>query len=83
MIPADRGSVVIPDRPPAGPLRTLMSPSSHDSIRILFDLIWSGFPEQADGLGLGGVHGNGFRLAPLQGHLFDVSRDDDQEIQVL
>lgn len=46
----------------------------HDSIRILFDLIWSGFPEQADGLGLGGVQENGFRLAPLQGHLFDPNR---------
>ena len=46
----------------------------HDSIRILFDLIWKGFHEQADGLGLAGVQGNGFRLAPLKGHLFDPAR---------
>ncbi|WP_299068518.1 class I SAM-dependent DNA methyltransferase [Accumulibacter sp.] len=50
----------------------------HDSIKILFDLIWNGFPQAdaaGDGLpGLAGVHGNGFRLAPLQGHLFDPAR---------
>ena len=46
----------------------------HDSIKILFDLIWNGFPEQGDGLDLTGVQGNGFRLAPLQGHLFDPAR---------
>jgi hypothetical protein len=46
----------------------------HDSIRILFDLLWTGFPEQADGLSFTGVQGNGFRLAPLQGHLFDPAR---------
>lgn len=49
----------------------------HDSIRILFDLLWKGFPEAGtagDGLGLAGVQGNGFRLAPLQGHLFDPAR---------
>lgn len=49
----------------------------HDSIRILFDLLWKGFPKAGtagDGLGLAGVQGNGFRLAPLQGHLFDPAR---------
>ena len=49
----------------------------HDSIKILFDLLWNGFPDAAangDGLGLAGVQGNGFRLAPLQGHLFDPAR---------
>jgi hypothetical protein len=46
----------------------------HDSIRILFDLLWKGFPEAGDSLGLGGSHGHGFRMAPLQGHLFDPKR---------
>ncbi|KRG46056.1 type II restriction endonuclease subunit M [Stenotrophomonas panacihumi] len=46
----------------------------HESIKILFDLIWNGFPEQTDGLGFTGANGNGFRLAPLQGHLFDPAR---------
>ena len=46
----------------------------HESIKLLFDLIWTGFPEQADGLGFTAVNGNGFRLAPLQGHLFDPAR---------
>ncbi|MBZ0087191.1 MAG: N-6 DNA methylase [Thermomonas sp.] len=46
----------------------------HDSIRILFDLLWNGFPAQTDSLGFAGALGNGFRLAPLQGHLFDPAR---------
>lgn len=49
----------------------------HESIKRLFQLIWDGFPS-ADaahgGLALQGVLNNGFRLAPLQGHLFDPSK---------
>jgi len=48
----------------------------HESIQRLFQLIWEGFPSPAAGsanlgLALGEPLRNGFRLAPLQGHLFD------------
>jgi hypothetical protein len=48
----------------------------HDSIRKLFAAIWSGFPSSEannDNLTLefSGSLKNGFRLEPLQGHLFD------------
>jgi hypothetical protein len=47
----------------------------HDSLKKLFDMIWNGFPAaRADGymeLTLSDSLRNGFRLAPLQGHLFD------------
>ncbi len=49
----------------------------HESIQRLFGLIWNGFPSKAaaqGGLGLGAVVSNGFRLAPLQGHLFDPTK---------
>lgn len=49
----------------------------HESIHRLFKLIWEGFPAEAGapgGLALGDVLNNGFRLAPLQGHLFDPSK---------
>ena len=49
----------------------------HESVERLFGLIWEGFPAKAaspGGLALGGVLNNGFRLAPLQGHLFDPGR---------
>ena len=49
----------------------------HESIQKLFGLIWTGFPPMTgvpSGLELGGIHNNGFRLAPLQGHLFDPSK---------
>lgn len=47
----------------------------HDSLKRLFDLIWGGFPaSKLDGLDLGTIHKNGFKIAPLQGHLFDPSR---------
>ena len=47
----------------------------HESIQRLFRLIWEGFPAKAaGGLELKGVINNGFRLAPLQGHLFDPSK---------
>lgn len=47
----------------------------HDSLKTLFRLIWEGFPS-ADGSGekqlaLPESLRNGFKLAPLQGHLFD------------
>jgi hypothetical protein len=49
----------------------------HESIQKLFRLIWEGFPPK-DGtpgdLSLGAVLNNGFRLAPLQGHLFEPSK---------
>lgn len=47
----------------------------HESLQKLFDMIWHGFPAaKADGsmqLALPESLRNGFRLAPLQGHLFD------------
>ncbi len=49
----------------------------HESLQTLFELIWKGFPAQANvtgGLDLGGTINNGFRLAPLQGHLFDTTK---------
>ena len=48
----------------------------HESIKHLFALIWNGFPAAGDRAGAipTGVYGNGFRLAPLQGHLFDPAR---------
>jgi hypothetical protein len=51
----------------------------HDSLKRLFEVIWSGFPHSADGkdnltLALSGELKNGFSLAPLQGHLFDPAR---------
>lgn len=49
----------------------------HESLQLLFTLIWEGFPPKTaaeGGLALGAVHNNGFRLAPLQGHLFDPAK---------
>jgi hypothetical protein len=49
----------------------------HESIQRLFKLIWDGFPSKDaahGGLALQGVLNNGFRLAPLQGHLFDPTK---------
>ena len=49
----------------------------HESLQALFNLIWDGFPAQAKtlgGLDLGATINNGFRLAPLQGHLFDAAK---------
>ena len=49
----------------------------HESIKQLFQLIWNGFPSKAasqSGLELSAVVNNGFRLAPLQGHLFDPTK---------
>jgi hypothetical protein len=49
----------------------------HESIQKLFGLIWDGFPSKEasqGGLKLGTVQNNGFRLAPLQGHLFDPAK---------
>ncbi len=49
----------------------------HESLQALFNLIWDGFPVSGKS---GGQHSvtfidnNGFRLAPLQGHLFDPAR---------
>ena len=49
----------------------------HESLHALFNLIWDGFPVSGES---GGQHSvtfidnNGFRLAPLQGHLFDPSK---------
>ncbi len=51
----------------------------HETLRKLFELIWSGFPAR-DGaddnldLALPDSLRNGFALAPLQGHLFDPDR---------
>jgi type I restriction-modification system DNA methylase subunit len=48
----------------------------HESLQRLFGLIWGGFPAKAAAaeLALGSVLNNGFRLAPLQGHLFDPAK---------
>ena len=49
----------------------------HESIQKLFALIWEGFPPKEKpegGLKLGAIQNNGFRLAPLQGHLFDPTK---------
>lgn len=47
----------------------------HESLKRLFDLIWTGFPvAKSGGLDLGAINNNGFTLAPLQGHLFDPAR---------
>lgn len=49
----------------------------HESLQTLFKLIWEGFPAQGNATGvldLGGTITNGFRLAPLQGHLFDPTK---------
>ncbi len=49
----------------------------HESLQTLFELIWNGFPVSGES---GGQHSvtfidnNGFRLAPLQGHLFDTTK---------
>ncbi len=47
----------------------------HDSLKTLFRLIWEGFPlaksDNSMQLGLAESLRNGFKLAPLQGHLFD------------
>lgn len=48
-----------------------------ESLQQLFTLIWEGFPPKtaaAGGLAVGAVNNNGFRLAPLQGHLFDPAK---------
>ena len=49
----------------------------HESLEALFNLIWEGFPAQGKmlgGLELNSAVNNGFRLAPLQGHLFDPGK---------
>jgi len=49
----------------------------HESLQALFTLIWDGFPAQGKtmgGLDLASTVNNGFRLAPLQGHLFDPTK---------
>lgn len=58
----------------------------HDSLQQLFSLIWQGFPRRDAGNGQQElnaglepapgdiVQGNGFTIAPLQGHLFDPER---------
>ncbi|MEW6166494.1 MAG: class I SAM-dependent DNA methyltransferase [Pseudomonadota bacterium] len=46
----------------------------HDTLKTLFKLIWTGFPEQRDSLGFDRSLTNGFVLAPLQGHLFEPTR---------
>jgi len=49
----------------------------HESLEALFSLIWEGFPAQGKSLGgleLNSTVNNGFRLAPLQGHLFDPGK---------
>lgn len=50
----------------------------HDSLKMLFRLIWEGFPpagESAVQPGLPGMGDNtGFLLPPLQGHLFDPDK---------
>jgi hypothetical protein len=47
----------------------------HDSLKTLFRLIWEGFPSTKNSsekqLALSDALRNGFKLAPLQGHLFD------------
>jgi hypothetical protein len=51
----------------------------HDSLRRLFELIWTGYPAsrdsapQVDLLSAGALR-SGFTIAPLQGHLFDPDR---------
>jgi hypothetical protein len=51
----------------------------HDSLRRLFELIWTGYPAslesapQVDLLSAGALR-SGFAIAPLQGHLFDPDR---------
>ncbi|HVZ37003.1 MAG TPA: hypothetical protein VG963_31475, partial [Polyangiaceae bacterium] len=50
----------------------------HDSLKRLFALIWEGFPtgkkSSMPELAINESLRNGFRLAPLQGHLFDPSK---------
>lgn len=49
----------------------------HESLQTLFTLIWEGFPAKGESGGQHAVefvHNNGFRLAPLQGHLFDPEK---------
>jgi hypothetical protein len=49
----------------------------HESIHKLFGLIWNGFPPKGEtpgALPLGTILNNGFRLVPLQGHLFDPAK---------
>jgi hypothetical protein len=51
----------------------------HDSLRRLFELIWTGYPASRDSapqvdLLSAGVLRSGFTIAPLQGHLFDPDR---------
>ncbi|NJD36342.1 MAG: class I SAM-dependent DNA methyltransferase [Betaproteobacteria bacterium] len=54
----------------------------HDSLKLLFGLIWNGFPKREAHSGQYDAHlgqedeklSTGFRMAPLQGHLFDPSR---------
>ncbi len=50
----------------------------HESLQTLFRLIWTGNPVSADSTNVDFLRDNplrnGFRLAPLQGHLFDPSR---------
>lgn len=51
----------------------------HDSLKLLFRLIWEGFPPAEEGAAqpglLAGMGDNtGFLLPPLQGHLFDPAK---------
>lgn len=47
----------------------------HESLNKLFDLIWNGFPvAKPGGFDFGSTLSNGFRIAPLQGHLFDPAK---------
>ena len=49
----------------------------HESLQTLFELIWKGFPVRGESGGQDSVSfidNNGFRLAPLQGHLFDTTK---------
>ena len=51
----------------------------HDSLKLLFRLIWEGFPSAGEGAAqpglLAGMGDNtGFLLPPLQGHLFDPAK---------
>lgn len=47
----------------------------HESLNKLFELIWNGFPTASPGgFDFGSTLSNGFRIAPLQGHLFDPAK---------
>ena len=47
----------------------------HDSLQLLFDLIYNGFPRKEEQLALdAGPEHHRFRIAPLRSHLFDPAR---------